>query len=203
MQTQLRIVSGLLRGRKITCRVEPELRPMPDRVRESLFSILYPNIADRPFFDLFAGTGAVGLEALSRGAFPVVFVELEGKVSAEIFQHVKAFGVADRAFVRRADVFRWVERWQAPVEAVTVFLGPPFPFLFKRCDALMAVTATLQGKLASGSILVIQTEKDFDPSQLPEPDAWEHRLYGRNRISLWRLGDNPETPQEPATDEPS
>src|SRR5262249_53451153 len=62
MRTQLRIVAGSLKGRKLACTVAPDLRPMPDRVRESLFNILSEVVVDRPFFDLFAGTGAVGFE---------------------------------------------------------------------------------------------------------------------------------------------
>ena len=65
MRTQLRIVAGSLRGRKLTCDVNPQVRPAPQMVREALFSILGNAVPDRPFFDLFAGTGAVGLEAFS------------------------------------------------------------------------------------------------------------------------------------------
>ncbi len=186
MQTQIRIVSGQLRGRKLTCNVEPGMRPMPDRVREALFSILTSEIHTRPFFDLFAGTGAVGMEALSRGAVPVTFVEFNGKTASEIIRHLKAFDVEDQAHVLKADVYRWASRWIAPTEPVTVFLGPPFPDLFKRDEELMDVLATLLSKLPAESMLVIQTEKDFDVDLLPEPESWGHRLYGRNRLSFWR-----------------
>ena len=67
MRTQLRIVSGSLRGRKLHCTVNPHLRPMPDMVRQALFSILGDAIPGQPFYDLFAGTGAVGLEAVLFG----------------------------------------------------------------------------------------------------------------------------------------
>src|SRR6266702_4410821 len=113
MRTQLRIVAGALRGRKLTCDVNPQVRPAPQMVREALFSILGNAVPSRPFFDLFAGTGAVGLEAVSRGA-------------DQIQKHLHVFGIADRASVVRADVYRWAERWQPPAEPVTLFLGPPF-----------------------------------------------------------------------------
>jgi 16S rRNA (guanine(966)-N(2))-methyltransferase RsmD len=186
MQTSLRIVSGLLRGRKLNCTVEPGMRPMPDRVREALFSILTREIVGRPFFDLFAGTGAVGMEALSRGAVPVTFVEFQGKTAAEIIRHLKAFGVEDQAAVLKADVYRWASRWLPPAEPVTMFLGPPFPDLDNRCDELMAVLAVLLGKLPPDSVLAIQTDKSFDPGMLPQASDWGNRLYGRNRLSFWR-----------------
>ena len=186
MQTSLRIVSGTLRGRKLTCTVEPKLRPMPDRVRESLFSILTSEISGRPFFDVFAGTGAVGMEGLSRGAGPVTFVEFDGKTAAEINRHVREFGVADRAVVLKADVYRWASRWTPPTEPVTIFLGPPFPDFLERQQELMDVVAVIFAKLPPDSVFAIQSEKAFDPELLPEPENWRHRVYGRNRLSLWR-----------------
>src|SRR5438094_5986011 len=114
MRTQLRIVAGSLRGRKLTCDVNPQVRPAPQMVREALFSILGNAVPDRPFFDLFAGTGAVGLEALSRGASTATFLERDIRAAGEIVRHLHTFDVASRAAVHRLDVYRWAERWEAP-----------------------------------------------------------------------------------------
>src|SRR3954466_523741 len=110
MRTQLRIVAGSLRGRKLVCTVNPNLRPTPQRVREALFSILGNAVPERPFFDLFAGTGVNGLEALSRGASRAVFVERDFRRADDIQKHLAAFQVADRGQVVRSDVYRWAER---------------------------------------------------------------------------------------------
>src|ERR1700722_11577356 len=75
MRTELRIIAGNLKGRRLSVNVSPELRPTPQMVREALFSILGNAVPERPFVDLFAGTGIVGLEALSRGASSAIFVE--------------------------------------------------------------------------------------------------------------------------------
>src|SRR5262245_59116887 len=112
MKTQIRIVAGALRGRKLSCTVGPHLRPTPQMVREALFSILGNAIPDRPFYDVFAGTGVVGLEALSRGASAVTFVERDFRLIGDIERHLQAFGVAGQARVARTDVYRWAERWQ-------------------------------------------------------------------------------------------
>jgi 16S rRNA (guanine(966)-N(2))-methyltransferase RsmD len=185
MRTKLRIVAGSLRGRKLTCTVDPDLRPIPDRVREALFSILGDAVPERPFIDLFAGTGAVGLEAISRGANRVIFVERELRIAGEIHGHARAFGVEDRAAIQRADVYRWAERWLAPAEPVNIFLGPPFPDLKHRADDLVHVLATLQEKVGLGSVVVLQSERIFDPTVLPHPEEWDQREYGRNRLSIW------------------
>ena len=84
MKTQIRIVAGSLRGRKLTCTVNAHLRPTPQRVREALFSILGNAVPGRPFVDVFAGTGVVGLEALSRGARSVTFVERDFRLGADL-----------------------------------------------------------------------------------------------------------------------
>jgi 16S rRNA (guanine966-N2)-methyltransferase len=185
MRTQIRIVAGSLRGRKLSCNVEPGLRPTPDMVREALFSILGNAVPDRPFLDLFAGTGVIGLEALSRGASFVEFVERDVRVAGEIVRHLHTFGIADRAKVHRADVYRWAERWQPPGEPVNIFLGPPFPDLTQRPADLIQMLADLQQKTAEGSVLVLQSEKAWDAGKLVDSEHWEQRLYGRNRLSIW------------------
>lgn len=185
MKAQVRIVAGSLKGRKLTCNVDPNLRPTPDMVRQALFSILGTGVPEHPFLDLFAGTGAVGLEAISRGASTVTLVERDPPTAAEIVRHVRAFGVAEQVFVQKADVYRWIERWQPPSEPVNVFLGPPFPDFEHRLDGLMQALGDLQGKLPPGSVLAVQSERSFDISKLPAHEAWDHRLYGRNRLSFW------------------
>src|SRR5262249_56595175 len=120
MRTQIRIVAGALRGRKLTCTVSPSLRPTPQAVREALFSSLGDADPGRHFFDVFAGTGVVGLEALSRGAAEATFVERDFRLIDDLERHLKAFRVSDAARVVRADVYRSAERWQPPDRAVTV-----------------------------------------------------------------------------------
>ena len=134
MRTQVRIVAGSLRGRRLTIQVNPNLRPTPQRVREALFSLLGNAVPERPFFDVFAGTGVNGMEALSRGASSVTFVERDFRLMAEVDRYLRDFGVQDRAVLARADVYRWVERWQTPAEPVNVFISPPFADFENRLD---------------------------------------------------------------------
>src|SRR5262245_57183580 len=110
-KTEIRIVAGSLRGRKLAVQVHPGLRPTPQRVREALFSILGNAVPDRPFFDVFAGTGVNGLEALSRGASRAVFVERDFRLADDVQKHLTAFRLTDRGQVVRGDVYRWAERW--------------------------------------------------------------------------------------------
>jgi len=154
-------------------------------VREALFSILGNAVPGRPFFDLFAGTGAVGLEALSRGARHAFFVERDVRVADQIQKHLLAFHVAERASVVRGDVYHWAQRWQAPLEPVTLFLGPPFADFERRLEALLTLVADLQTKVAADSVLALQSETPFTADALADGSQWDVRKYGRNQLMIW------------------
>ena len=185
MRTELRIVAGSLRGRKLTCTVSTTLRPTPQMVREALFSILGDAVPERPFFDVFAGTGVVGLEALSRGAASAAFVERDFRLIAELERHIAAFGVGDKARIARSDVYRWAERWAAPAEPVVIFLSPPFADYQHRLDDLLRLVGELQRKAARGSVVVLQAETGVPLDALPDRPAWDERKYGRNQLFFW------------------
>src|SRR4051794_10611034 len=106
-RTQIRIVAGTHRGRKLTVDVHPGMRPTPLMVREALFSILGNAVPGRPFFDAFAGTGVNGLEALSRGASKATFLERDTRLAVAIERRLAEFAFNDQGFVLRSDVYRW------------------------------------------------------------------------------------------------
>jgi len=189
-RTQLRIVAGSLRGRKLSVVVHPGLRPTPQMVREALFSILGNAVPGQLFFDVFAGTGVNGLEALSRGASSATFVERDRRSADDIDGYLRAFGVANQSQLIRSDVYRWAERWRPPAEPVNVFLSPPFSDLQDRPEDFLAMVGRMQGSLAYGSVLILQVEVGFDLAALPDAARWEHRHYGRNILLFWE-------PEEP------
>jgi 16S rRNA (guanine(966)-N(2))-methyltransferase RsmD len=197
MRTQIRIVAGSLRGRKVTCEVSPNLRPTPQRAREALFSILGDAVPGRPFFDVFAGTGVVGMEALSRGASAASFVERDFRLIDDLERHLRAFKLT-AGRVLRADVYRWVERWQPPAEPVNVFVSPPYPDLERRQDDMLALVRTLQERLHPGSVIILQAEKADLLGRLPDREAWDERKYGRNHLLFWVRPQQPQASQEDA-----
>ena len=137
-KVQVRIVAGSLRGRKLTVVVHEGMRPTPQMVREALFSILGNAVPGRVFFDVFAGTGVVGLEAVSRGATSARLIEKDPRQAADIQKYADQFGVADKVQVLRADVYRWAERWvPAGAAPVNLFLSPPFPDLTEKADEFL------------------------------------------------------------------
>ena len=188
-KTEIRIVAGTLRGRKLTVVVHPGLRPTPQMVREALFSILGNAVPGRVFFDVFAGTGVVGLEAISRGATRATLIERDAKQVTDIQKYVERFGVADKVQVLRADGYRWAERWVPPLGGpVNVFFSPPFAdHQPDRLDEFLKLVAEVLAKAPDESVIVIQAEDVFPLGSLPDGEAaWDVRKYGRNLL-LFRV----------------
>jgi 16S rRNA (guanine(966)-N(2))-methyltransferase RsmD len=156
-------------------------------VREALFSILGDAVPGRPFFDLFGGTGVVGLEAVSRGATSVTFVERDFRLAQEIEDRLKEFELSDRGVVVRGEVYRWARAWQPPAEPITLFLSPPFNDFERRPDDFFDLVDGLKQKLADGSVLVLQSEKNA-LELLPDRHAWDERHFGRNELYFWVKG---------------
>lgn len=185
-KTEVRIVAGSLRGRKIPVVVHEGMRPTPQMVREALFSILGNAIPDRVFYDIFAGTGVVGLEAVSRGASSARLIEKDPRQTGDIQKFADRFGVAGKVQVLRADAYRWAERWIPPGDApVNLFLSPPFPDLTDRADEFLGLVRTLLDKAPDESVVTIQAEDGFPIEELPDLDQWDIRHYGRNMLCFY------------------
>jgi 16S rRNA (guanine966-N2)-methyltransferase len=202
MKTEVRIVAGSLRGRKLACRVNPDLRPTPQFVREAFFSILGNAIPNRLFIDVFAGTGVFGIEALSRGAKGTYFVERDAGLAKAIVDYVRKFGVDSRTKMFRTDSYRWAMSFRGPAEPVNIFLSPPFPDLHERPQALTEAIRYLQTQVAPDSLIVLQAEDEsqFEVSlETGDLGEWERRKYGRNVLLLWQRDLDPEPGDEPAT----
>lgn len=120
---ELRIIGGEWRGRRIRFPQRPGIRPTPDRIRETLFNWLAPIVKGSRCLDLFAGSGALGLEALSRGAAAATFIESD-RSTAERLRETTATLAPERAVVLQADAFRWLD---GPSQRFDLaFLDPPF-----------------------------------------------------------------------------
>lgn len=200
-KTDIRIVAGSLKGRKVTCFVHPGMRPTPQMVREALFSILGNAVPGRVFYDVFAGTGVVGLEAVSRGATRAVLLEKEPRQVKDIQKYAANFGIAAKVQVLRADAYRWAERWIPPTGAgpVNLFLSPPFPDLTgERGIEFLKLVNDMFAKAPDESVLTIQAEDGFPEADLPEPGLWDIRRYGRNMLFFRVKGDGVPPAPEPA-----
>jgi 16S rRNA (guanine966-N2)-methyltransferase len=173
---KLRIVGGSLRGSKLTIGDAAGLRPTPDRVRETLFNWLAPTIAGARCLDLFAGTGALGIEALSRGAARVDFVERDARLAQQLRDNLVRLKQAD-ASVRNADAVSLLA--EPPQLAYDlVFLDPPFD-----ADLWDAAAQRLEahGWLSANALVYIESPASVTPSP---PASWQ--LHRENRAGAVR-----------------
>ena len=122
--SELRIIGGTARGRRIRSVPGDTTRPITDKVREALFNIIGPDIQGAALLDLFAGTGSVGIEALSRGAEYVCFVERSRQPIAVIRENLKSTGLEDGAFVTHTDAFSFLVH---PINHIFdyLYIAPP------------------------------------------------------------------------------
>jgi 16S rRNA (guanine966-N2)-methyltransferase len=119
----VRVIAGLAKGRRLVVPDGGRTRAATDRIRETLFGILTPVLVERDVLDLFAGSGAFGIEALSRGAAHATFVERDAKAIAAIARNLETTGFAEQATVVRADALAYLS---GPVRADIAFCDPPF-----------------------------------------------------------------------------
>lgn len=179
---QLRIIAGEWRSRRFSFTEQPGLRPTPDRVRETLFNWLSMHIEGSRCLDLFAGSGALTLEALSRGAAHALACDMSRDVVATLRGHLQTLQ-CDRGEVRQQDALTLVAGApESPFDLV--FLDPPFhqDLLIPACSALET-----NGWLAPDAL--IYTESETAPGRLPFPANWHlHREKKAGQVwySLWQ-----------------
>lgn len=171
----IRIVAGELRGRKFA--VGPGVRPTTERAREALFSILGPCVRGARVLDAAAGSGALGFEALSRGAREAVFVEADRRVSRILEANAAAAGLRDRVRVVSSSVALFV-RTERPSGFDVVFFDPPW------ADPVSGELEGLWAALAEGGTLVVERGSPADPWP-GSPAVAEARRYGETSLFLY------------------
>lgn len=183
----LRIIGGTFRGRKLRYGGDLRVRPMKDRVREALFNLIGPSIQGKHALDLFAGTGALGLEAVSRGAVSATLIEQHYPTAKVLRENVATLGIEERVEVVTADVFTWLRRHpMLPSIPWVVFCSPPYDFFIERQETMLELISGLIDAAAEGSILAVESDTRFDFSLLPHPETWDVRTYRPAMVGIFR-----------------
>ncbi len=194
-QRQVRIIGGQWRGRKLTFTPADGLRPTGDRIRETLFNWLAPYIQGARCVDLFAGSGALGLEALSRGAEHCDFVDTSGAALAQINQHLRTLNAPDSGRCHAVTAQQFLQHAATPYDIV--FVDPPFTL-----QLAAPVCASLANSRRLGDDALIYVETAATESSLDIPPQWTlhrektsggvtYRLFNSGRgetVSLSRRG---------------
>jgi 16S rRNA (guanine966-N2)-methyltransferase len=177
----LRIIGGTFRGRSILYTGDPRTRPMKDRVREAVFNLIGPAVKGKHAIDLFAGTGALGLEALSRGAARATFIERHFPTSRIIEQNIAALDVGGQSEVVAANVFLWVRRQQDWAELTDstwlVLCSPPYGFYVDCIGDMLELLRSLHDRAPQGSLFMVEADERFDFGRLADLGDWDVRTY--------------------------
>ncbi len=194
----MRVIAGKAKGRKLRSVPGNITRPITGLVKESLFNILGGEIVDALFLDLFAGTGSVGIEALSHGARQAVFVERNRRAIETIKENLRITGLATQAKVIRDDVFRFLarepaippkvggERGGAPKEKFDlIYIAPP---QYKGLWSKTLLVLDEKDFLTEGGLAIAQIyPKEYTDLELKNLDLVDQRKYGSTLLCFYRL----------------
>jgi 16S rRNA (guanine966-N2)-methyltransferase len=185
--TTLRIIGGRLRGRKLLYSGDARTRPMKDRVREALFNLIGNDVRGIHAIDLFAGTGALGLEAMSRGAARATFIEQHFPTAAIIRKNIQALDLEAVCQVTAANTLIWF-RQQPDLGPAPwlVFCSPPFDFYIDRRDDMLGLLSACVQRAPAGSVIAVECDERFDLSLLPCSGQWDVRSYPPAVVAIYR-----------------
>ena len=174
----MRVISGIARGRKLADTRGIEFRPTSDMVKESIFNIVQFDIEGRRVLDLFAGTGQLGIEAMSRGAESIVFVDSSPDAVKIIYENIKICGFTEEVNVYRRDALRFLETCES---FDLIFIDPPF-------DTTLADRALKKiiefDKLNTNGIIICETKADSTTYAVSPPYILQKEYsYGNVRIA--------------------
>ena len=201
----MRITGGEFGGRNLKVPKTDEIRPTQDRVREALFNIIQCEIAGADFLDLFAGSGAVGLEALSRGAKSVTFVEQNRKHITVLKENLESLGSSrvgegssrvgtgtarpmatlNDTTVVAADAYRWIERYAGPGFSIG-FADPPYALGEEKGYASVLATLADRGVIRAGGLFIAEMTAVQKAGETPGWELIRDRTYGKTRLCIWR-----------------
>lgn len=184
----LRIVGGRFRRRKLLYHGDPRVRPMKDRLREALFNLIGPSIGEKHAVDLFAGTGALALESLSRGAARATLIERHLPTVALVRKNIALLGVESQCELVAGDVFEWFDKGpKLPADrAWVVFSSPPYDLYVDQPDAMLRLLAGLMADVPPESVVVVESDDRFDFARLPDAPSWRVRRYRPAVLGIWR-----------------
>jgi 16S rRNA (guanine966-N2)-methyltransferase len=158
----MRVIAGKYKSRRLVAPEGVETRPTSDRLRETLFNVVAPSIAGSVWLDLFAGSGAIGIEALSRGAQSVYFVELSGAAARIIRKNLHTLEISEEADIFERDVMTALRTLNTRgVVCNFIFLDPPYRKLDDYEQALNFISRSRL--LSQGGQVIAEHDKHFDP----------------------------------------
>ena len=191
-QTKLRIIGGQYGGRQIEYSGDQRTRPMKERVREAMFNLVGPWVKGTYTIDLFAGTGAVGLESVSRGSLGATLIEKHFPTARIIKNNIRTLELESIVEVVSGDAFHWLEHrmsteFQPQADIPwTMFFCPPYKFFLDRQKEMLQMIQTLMTRAPENSHVIVESDTDFSEDVLPYAGQWDVRPYPPAVLMLLR-----------------
>ncbi len=177
----MRVTGGIGRGRRLSAPSGERLRPTSDKVKQALFNIMGEKVAGAAFLDLYAGAGGIGVEALSRGASHVVFVDVSGDSLKFVRQNLEKTGFARNAEVIQADALSFLERPSGPYDII--FLDPPY--VQELLSLLIRVSAAEIMK-PDGLVIAEHFKKQRSPEEAGGLALFRTAQYGDTVLAFYK-----------------
>lgn len=194
----MRVTGGEFGGRILLVPKSGDIRPTQDSVREALFSMISASVPGAAFLDLFAGSGAVGLDALSRGAKSVTFVELSARHLDTLKRNATALAGPDPSSrgisIIRRDAFTFISSYSSPAAFDIVFADPPYALWASHpFEGILSLLAE-RGIVQAGGLFIAEADSSTRAATAPGWELLRERTYGKSRLLIWQR-----TPQSPST----
>lgn len=180
----MRVISGTARGTRLYSPKGTDVRPTSDRVKESLFNIIGDATRDALVLDLFAGSGALGIESLSRGARRAYFVDQNREAVSSVSKNLELTKLADRANIIKADALRALEHFSRDaLKFDLIFLDPPYRISVSFLDAILDKLAS--DLLSDDGLLILEHSAKTNPSEPEGLRIGMTRAYGDTAVTLY------------------
>ncbi|MCA9186143.1 MAG: RsmD family RNA methyltransferase [Pirellulaceae bacterium] len=185
--SDLRIIGGQLRGRKIRYSGDSRTRPMKERVREAMFNLIGTDVVGTHVIDLFAGTGALSFEALSRGAEQILAIERHFPTARLLEENAASLNVQERVTVFAGDTFFWSRQLpDLSGSPCSIFCSPPYRLYHERTTDMLALIGSLMQSIPDRSLFVVECDSLWDTNMLPSAERWDVRAYSPAVIAIHR-----------------
>ena len=176
----LRIIAGKYGGRAIASPDGKKTHPMSERIRNALFNSLGSVVEDAQVLDAFAGTGALGIEAISRGASHATFIERDRVAQNVLQENIKSLGIFDESKVIKASVASWIDTYDGP-KFDLILVDPPYN------DMQLSTVSKLMGLLKPGALMVLSKPGRSESPTRPGVVVVDNRSYGDAALTYFRL----------------
>lgn len=185
----LRVIAGSAKGKRLKRVPGDSTRPVMDRVKEAVFSIIGYDIIDTNFLDLFAGTGSIGIEALSRGADQATFWDLDKHAIKTIYENLKTTGFEEQAVVRRTDSIATLKRSAPTTPFDFIYIAPP-QYKSMWLDALVALDENPQWLNDDIELIVQIDPKEYAEHTFKHFEEYDSRIYGKTQVCFYQMKDS-------------